>query len=235
MRPTGIFIGIPLTILQESCYHMQTGTFFNPMSCIFLNACLGHCVYDADRVKDVENDIIKKQYDVSTSTALLYTSNEFYDNDLRYMVPFLVVLSKWYSDLKALLGISKPFFVAFFWTIAVYMIPSNLSTQHFLDPFSLFLQMVSWSNIADIKDIEEDKKNNVLTPSTHLGAIQSSVFSFMLLLMSVFTHQYCEYYDNIDKTYDFVSLVSMLITVITVNQQDQDQENLMSLKNHNDH
>ena len=60
MRPTGVFIGIPLTILQESCYHMHTGNFFNPVSYMFLNACLGHCVYDADRVKDIDDDIIKK-------------------------------------------------------------------------------------------------------------------------------------------------------------------------------
>tara|TARA_B100000482_G_C12598645_1_gene294261 strand:- start:1206 stop:1892 length:687 start_codon:yes stop_codon:yes gene_type:complete len=221
MRPTGVFVGIPLTILQESCYHMQTGNFFNPTSFIFLNACIGHCVYDADRIKDVNDDIMKKRYDVSISTALLYTSNNFYECDLKIMVPFLVVLNKWYSDLKPLLGVSKPFFVAFFWTVAIYIIPLqhvayNVGYIDFnvMTPISVFLQMASWSNIADIKDIEDDKKKLVFTPSTKLGKRKSSAFSFVVLLISVFMHNFCYYYDYIDKSYDLVNLVSMITICI---------------------
>ena len=51
----------------------------------------------------------------------------------------------------------KPFFVAFFWTIAICLIPAEF--EHidisFVNSVSNFLQMAAWSNIADIKDVED--------------------------------------------------------------------------------
>ena len=128
MYPTGIAVGIPLTILQLINTHLHTGNFQTTSGLIVSNFLLSHAIYDADRCKELVPSTEQNIYKTSTSIATTASAIQLYNNDLYYLIPFLILLHTSYSDLKSVIGPIKPFFVAFIWTIAV------LSLIHISEP-----------------------------------------------------------------------------------------------------
>ena len=219
--PTGTFVAVPLSILQTNYYHLHSGLDITTLNTLVpLNACLAHAIYDWDRKKDLtttENDKnVRDIYEKTTMAALIISSCTMYEeNQLKILVPFLYVLYNFYDELKTSLSIIKPFLVSFFWTIAVYVLPVVLQ-EHTLDndiltPLSCFCLMSGWSNIADIKDIEEDVEKNIHTPATYLKGKRTFLLSSLLILTSFILNNSSSNYDDYTILFDFFNFSSLLV------------------------
>jgi len=214
MRPNGVFVSVPLTLLQAQSLHLHdtplTSEALVPL--VPLNMLLAHSVYDWDRAQDLPDGKIRDMFQTTTDIALFTASFLMYSNCPEY-VPFLYILQKFYNRLKPRISSVKPFFVALCWTFAVYWLPLAYSSQvsHTTDiytPSFTFLQMVAWSHFADIKDIEEDKQNNAITPAVRMGVKESKLYTCACLIGMVLIHTRINNYAEIDKLIDFLNMLS---------------------------
>ena len=118
--------------------------------------------------------------------AMMAASHKF-ENELLYF-PFLVALdtTKYYTTIKKQWGILKSAYVGFMWAFAVAVMPTVVndhSYKVFLDSavWIPFLGITALSNIADIKDIEEDRINNINTIPVMIGGPLAFLYSLCLL------------------------------------------------------
>jgi hypothetical protein len=105
----------------------------------------------------------------------------------------------------------KPFFIAFFWTIAVSILPIALhdkSLEIIIHPetyLSTFYLIASSSNIMDIVDYEEDKKNGLETIPVKYGKYVGWGLSFVLFGLFIQNiHLSKEFQDNISHLHNIV-------------------------------
>ena len=108
-----------------------------------------------------------------------------YQNDILAFLPFILLLdsSNLYVELKRNIGFLKPVFVSIMWVASILILPCVIhdgGTYDILNHSNMivppFLTIFAFSNLADIGDIKEDKKNNILT----LPVLFGSSFSFLL-------------------------------------------------------
>lgn len=224
--PGGTFVSIPLSILQSNYYHLHTGTYLTKFDQLIpLNICMAHAIYDWDRKKDEDNPGVKNIYEKTTSAALVTASCILSSvEELTFFVPFLFILYNFYDDIKIKFSIVKPFIVSFFWTCAIYLIPTLLqdyaNIYDLYTPLSSFLLMAGWSNIADLKDIDEDIMNDIFTPSTYLKRDDSLKLSGVLIMMSFFLDVQSTYYDANHAVFNSLNLlVFIIVCVIYVIEQ----------------
>jgi len=127
---------------------------------------------------------------VGTSVVFLIATNEL---NIAQYVPFVILLetTKYYLEFKQKYGILKPFYVSFMWTIATLILPSviydgNYSIlQYPVDVVMPFLLLFSLTNLLDVKDIDEDKVNNIETLPVKYG--KSFVYGISVLSILLFT------------------------------------------------
>ncbi len=219
--PTGTFVAIPLSLLQSNYYHLHSGLDMTTLNTLIpLNAYVAHAIYDWDRKKDLTTTEYDKKvrniYEKTTMAALLLSSCTIYEEEqLKRLVPFLYILYNFYDELKTSLSILKPFLVSFFWTIAVYVFPVVFQ-EHALNgdiatPLSCFCLMAGWSNLADIKDIEDDIEKNILTPATYLKSENTFLLSSILIFVSLILNNSSENYDEYCKVFDLFNLISLIV------------------------
>ncbi len=228
--PTGTFVAVPLSILQCNYYHIHSGLDVTTLNTLVpLNACLAHAIYDWDRKKDListEDDRkVRYVYEKTTMAALIIACCTIYEEDqLKTLVPLIYILYNFYDELKTSLSFVKPFLVSFFWTIAVYLLPVVLQEHKLgndlVTPLSCFCLMSGWSNIADIKDIEEDIEKNILTPATYLKSKRAFLISSLLIFTSFILNNSSSNYDDYSILFDLFNLISFLVFYgITKSQQ----------------
>ena len=224
--PGGTFVSIPLSILQSNYFHLHTGTYLTKFDQLIpLNICMAHAIYDWDRKKNLNDSRVKNIYEKTTSAALVTASCILSSvKELTLLVPFLFILYNFYENIKLNFSIVKPFIVSFFWTCAIYLIPALLEddtiTYDLYTPLSSFFLMSGWSNIADLKDIDEDIMNNISTPSTYLKRDDSLKMSGILLISSVFLDAQSMYYDSNTALFNSLNLLVFIIfCVICVIEQ----------------
>lgn len=217
LLPTGVFVAVPLTLLQSAAHHLHDGQYVQDLhTMIPLNMMLAHSVYDWDRHKH------EGRFVESTNVCLVWSSCILYEH-ARLFVPLLVFLYHFYDRCKPIFARGKPFFVAFVWTLAVCTLPVVLeggNPHEWFSPVSTFLLMSCWSNLADVPDIAEDSTRGLCTPSVTLGVKRSQQLSFILLVLAVIIRLHSPFHDHLECAFDLINLSAFYI----VQQQVKEDE-----------
>ena len=101
-------------------------------------------------------------------------------------IPIVTFLSNAYSISKVRLGNAKPFLIGILWAYAIVLLPPDeVPNDFFLVYSSLY---AATSNIADIKDIEEDKENGIITLPGKFGEKVTYVVSAVLASVALAAH-----------------------------------------------
>lgn len=118
--------------------------------------------------------------------------------------PLLALYStEYYKQLKGTIVGFKPVFVASMWTFSAVILPCLLHDHDYsilqdtYDYMPCFFSLFACTNLADIKDIEEDTMNNVNTIPVYIGEKNAKA----IILVSLFLSSYIfgihpHYYDR---------------------------------------
>lgn len=137
-----------------------------------------------------------------------------------YIVP-LIISTFMYKELKQNKQISflKPFYIAGMWTFSCCMIPLLLQNNNqlnnllinmdFYDYYQLlspmFLSLFSSTNLADLKDVEEDLINGVNTLPIILGNKKTKSIVLISSLLSIYIFMQSEYFTWSAQNIFFIS------------------------------
>lgn len=206
----GVDVGIPLNIFQNIFTNLHYGNDITTLKIVGLQFLIGYYTYGKDRYKDAleynempyntnkkelyENlikykSIYKVSYDIAfimIASILLLDENSF--NNMPLVI--LLVSSEYYKDLKDKFPITKPFYVSMMWTISSVILPCVLYDDNYsilnypIDYLPCFLNLFAATNIADIKDIEEDKLNGIETLPVKYGLDFTNYIILSSLLLS---------------------------------------------------
>lgn len=127
---------------------------------MLLQFLLGTYTYGVDRMKNKDNILL---YELLFTLNVVLLSNK----DTLWFIP-LLFLTKYYKYYKKHLGIFKPSYVAMLWSLACVALPYSVS--HTYDTKYMCMQLLNChlinygvSNLLDIKDVDDDRKNNIMT------------------------------------------------------------------------
>ena len=218
--PKDIFLGFPLVIFQDIFTYLHYGYHITNFENILLQFSLGYSVYGTDRLLDaLEN---KNNTNISPSKLRYYTglkSNMYgiigslivaYSTSFTILsqsdltqpfIPYLI-LTFFYKILKQYFGEYKSLYIGISWTLCTIILPCIIHDNTYdilyypLDYLPAFLTLFSCSNILDIKDIEEDKENNINTIPVLIGENKTYIFSIFCLLISTIILTANPHYDQ---------------------------------------
>tara|TARA_B100001142_G_scaffold328764_1_gene389797 strand:+ start:355 stop:1065 length:711 start_codon:yes stop_codon:yes gene_type:complete len=145
----------------------------------------GRYVYGADRYFDGKT--MHKDSIESIMIALVISVGILYARDMMIWSIPEVACSAGYPIIKEKLSLYKPVHVGLCWTCAIAIVP-QLLTNSPIDveaALSLFFVSTAMSNYADIKDIDDDKQNNIHTIPVIYGRrkallVSTTLFGFGL-------------------------------------------------------
>ena len=203
----GIDLGIPLNILQNVFTNLHYGYDITTAKIVGLQFLIGYYTYGKDRYKDALEykdkpyETTKKElYNYLINNANLYkisydltffaiTTILLLDDQPINNIPIIALLysSEYYKELKKNLPYLKPFYVAMMWTFSTVILPSVLNDNNYsilgypMDYLPCALTMFASTNLLDVKDIEEDKVNNIETVPVKYGV----EFTYYLTLISL--------------------------------------------------
>jgi hypothetical protein len=126
---------------------------------------------------------------VTTTTAWLFSSYYLSLSEQPFAIPVLAILVNSYTRFKGSLGALKPVIVGCLWAYAIVCMPTNEDVPLSLYPYATCLYAAA-SNLADIKDEECDRDNNVRTFAVQFGATASYIFSGVLAACALAIHHY---------------------------------------------
>lgn len=229
LLPTGTFVGVPLTLLQMTTLHDTLGhwpALDDMVALASLNACMGHAVYDRDRLRDAPSDddaILQTTTDGALHVASWMLGAHSADT-LPYALA-LYTLSTAYSDLKPCVAPIKPVFVAIAWMVATYYLPHTFLTipvpeDQTLNAVADFAQICAWSNVADVDDAEEDAQRGIRTPATRFSRPLVFGASLALILGAIACHAVQGDATWTDTTIDACSLGLMLLIAARPGRQN---------------
>lgn len=210
----GFSLGIPLNIITNVFTELHYGYDITSIKIITLQFLIGYYSYGKDRYKDAL-EYYQNPSQISENKQQLYTSIlkypslyrfsycvSFYaiglilcsDNDFIHTIPILGLLysTEYYKILKENIAILKPFYVSFMWTFATTIMPSVLYEHNYniLSDIGAyvpcFLLLFATTNVADIKDIEEDTYNKIYTLPVEVGEENTWKLIFGSLALSSF-------------------------------------------------
>jgi hypothetical protein len=210
---TGVDIGIPLNIFSNIFTNIHYGYDITSIENILALTCVGYYTYTKDRYSDaieyqknsynttkieLYNNILsnKKFYEKAILAsffsffAIILSTND--GNDFEILSPYLILLliNGEYKLFKKYLSIFKPVYIATMWTIATIFLPCIMYDHNYdiinypIDYLPCFLTLFATSNYADIKDINEDKMNNITTLPIKIGERNSNIINIFSLLLS---------------------------------------------------
>lgn len=144
---------------------------------------IGTYTYGLDRYRDKKENIAFNYllYD------FLYIANIGLLSQDSSTIPFiaLLYLTKYYKFYKKELDIFKPAFVAMMWTFLCVTLPHTLqdnNTHQCLQSLGCYLTVFGISIFKDIFDMEEDKKDKIVTvPLKYTQTIASGVATFSII------------------------------------------------------
>jgi 4-hydroxybenzoate polyprenyltransferase len=107
--------------------------------------------------------------------------------------PLLIALTSTldYRNFKKKFGNLKPIYIGIFWTLGCVILPSILISDDYLiltEPtiyLPSFFSMFASSNLLDIKDIDEDKNENINTIPVLYGENNAIIISHSALFISM--------------------------------------------------
>ena len=244
----GLDIGIPLNMLQNIFTNLHYGHDVSTTKLILLQFLIGYYTYGKDRFKDAEDnnkyDIEvpekKDQYDFLIKNKGFYKSSYFissiligsillFDSNFIYNIPFLLFLytSEYYKELKTKYPYFKPFYISIMWTLSTVILPSVLIDHNYsilsypLDYLPCMFNILGLSNIADIKDIEEDRQNNINTLPVKYGKEYATIFSLFFLFLSSLTFGLNENYLDrpiVNSLFEIQNAALSIIPIISFNK-----------------
>lgn len=206
----GFELGIPLNIFTNIYTHLHYGYDITTIDLVALQFLIGYFTYGRDRYNDA---LDYKQQPFPTDKTdlyeLIYQNKELYqacffltfmeichiiitNQQLETVGPFMLLLfsTMCYKQLKTYLGVFKSTYIALMWTISVCILPCVLHDHDYsifnypIDYIPCALTLFSSSNLADIKDIEEDKINEINTIPVILGSEKTQWLSLLAVCLS---------------------------------------------------
>jgi len=237
---SGLEIGVPLNLISKIATDVNYPNTIITKESIFINFLLGFTTYKQDRYLDAQ-EYHTKFYNISNPKHEYYISlmeNEkliqfslfcsyitistillWNNNNLKILPPLFTstFLYKYFKQNKNV-SFLKPFYVATMWTICTNIIPVILNDYSYIN-FSLlvptFLNIFSLTNLADLKDYDEDLENGINTLPIILGIqnsksiiLLSSILSTLLFIKSPF------YTNNYQNLFYLTSNIFPLINLI---------------------
>lgn len=219
---SGMEMGIPINLITKISVNSNFADFPINNEIIILNFLLGFCTYKQDRYLDsleFKNDTLKtstkKKYYLSILSADKYIQLSLFSCYISLII--LIIYYKigilfplysttfLYKNLKKDKNLSflKPFYVATMWTYCSCCIPliinnnieiSNIEFYKYILP--VFLNLFSLTNFADLKDFEEDNKNDINTLAIRLGVLNTKKLILCSSIISTIFFINSPYYEN---------------------------------------
>ena len=218
----GSNLGIPLNILQYIYTTSHYGNNIINYELILLQFTIGIFTYGSDRffdALDYDNydsnrnvsiysleksnyyDYLLKNRNINIFIILssyLYILSLLINNVENY--PFIILLTSTlgYRNFKKNYGQLKAIYIGIFWTCGTFLLPCVLHDTNYdvlNDPsiyLSSILSMFGSSNLLDIKDKEEDKKENINT----IPVLYGEQFSIGISHLSIFLSMLIFYFNN---------------------------------------
>lgn len=206
----GLDMGVPLNIVQNVFTNLHYGEDIITPKMVILQFLIGYYTYGQDRYKDAieynenkyetsKKDLYeflikyKNIYNISYKiTFLLISFILLYDEYGYDNIPILILLlsTEYYKELKKINPYLKPTYISIMWTFSTVILPCFLHDHNLsilespLDYIPCILTLFSTSTILDLKDIDEDKENNVQTLPVKYGIEKTSYLSLALLGLS---------------------------------------------------
>lgn len=210
MIVTGIDIGIPLNLISNVFTNLHYGYDVTSIKVVLLHFLIGYYTYGKDRYKDA---LEYEETPIETSKQNLYKSIlqyrhiykftyciSFYliagfliqDDSLKDSLPILCLLytTEYYKSLKQNTAFLKPFYVSFMWSFATVILPCFLHDHNYeilSDGFAYLpcaFNLFALTNLADIKDLEEDSTNGIRTFPVRFGEETTFACVYLSLLLS---------------------------------------------------
>ena len=218
----GFELGIPLNIFTFLYTYLHYNQNIIDINILVLNFLIGYFTYGRDRYVDAL-DFKKKEYKTEKKELynLIYKSKEIYnicfflsfmeichillsDHELIQMLPFIIILfqTTFYKNIKKLIGVFKSTYISVMWSLAVLILPCVLHDNDYSilyypqDYLPFALTLIASSNLADCKDIEEDKINGIETFPVKYGLYTTNIMNNILLLLSSLILFYNHWEDN---------------------------------------
>lgn len=206
----GFEIGIPLNIISNVYTYLHYGYDITTLKLVSLQFLLGYYTYGLDRYSDaLEYQENKYETDKKEYYELIYQNKDLYqasffitfmcicnlllsENDYQQMIPFIVILiqTNFYKDIKKLIGPLKPVYISVMWTLSSIILPCVIHDHNYsilghpMDYLPLTLSLYGSSNLADCKDIQEDKLNKIETVPVKYGRLTAFRVSMATLALS---------------------------------------------------
>lgn len=174
----------------------------------------------------------KLSYDITFSliTYLLLINTGAYNSENTALqllnveaMPFLLLLytSEYYRELKRISPFIKPTYVSLMWTVSTIILPGYLYEHNYniLYDFKCYipcmLSLFAVTNLADVKDLEEDTINNVKTIPVVFGIERTKMLIFISLVFSSLIFGLNQHYIDrpiINSLYEIQNIGVSLIT-----------------------
>lgn len=216
IRPVlGADVGLSLVLMQMAAHHQITPEL------VMCDLAISHCVYGRDRLQDqvalartnhepfFEENLNLWNY--STSFANLVAFFYLIQFKSTGCIPLISFISNGYTKSKTFLGPAKPVLIGALWAYAiVFLPPDSVPNDLFLVYSSIYSAV---SNIADIKDIEQDKLDEVNTIPVLLGEKSSYMVSSVLAGLAIATHHTSQLTHSWTVGDSFIEFVSAIVFV----------------------
>lgn len=179
----------------------------------------------------------KLSYDITFSLIayLLLTQTFTYENrNIQILntdaIPFMILLysSEYYRELKSITPLAKSLYVSFMWTISTIILPGYLYEHNYNILYDIgcylpcFLSLFATTNLADIKDVEEDTINKVKTIPVCYGVEETKKLILISLAISSLIFGLNQHYIDrpiINSLYEIQNIGIALIIQISNNTQ----------------
>lgn len=219
---SGLEIGIPINIISKVSTDVNFAASPLSKESIILNCLLGFSTYKQDRYLDsleyfnnTSNKSIKHDYYISIINnekniqfTLFCSYVAICIFAINYHIGIILPLFSstfTYKYLKQNKHISylKPFYVASMWTFCTIIIPLILNDNNLILSFDLFnimsptfLNLFALTNLADLKDYDEDLLNGVNTLPIILGPIKTKGIVLLSTILSTIMFVNSPFYIN---------------------------------------
>ena len=229
-------VGVSLSCLQLASHHIITPELF------LCDILLSHATYGRDRLNDHQTNLIQcaapagraaaddnnstlasiRLYKYSTTASMLLCTHFLHEFGCSELIPVLTTISLYYSQGKKYLFGFKPIVIGFVWAYTIVYLPvDNVENANSLFFYYAFLFSAA-SNYADIKDVDDDKKNGVRTIPVMYGNKFAYVVSGVLSSLSLMMHNYVDFWTFGDVFSDIVCIA--LLSASSFNVFNVDEE-----------
>ena len=134
--------------------------------------------------------------------SYLFIFNSLLENDNTYLFIPLITSTLFYKNFKKKYGYLKSSYIALFWTIGTIIVPCIIHDNNYeiLNHPTIYLPniltMFASSNLIDIKDIEQDKAEQIYTLPVVYGSNFAIAISHISIILAILLFYNNENFDN---------------------------------------